>query len=81
MRNVMDIGRVNNLLDQVRVKLESLDPASLEESMGEIQNQLDGDSAPDDGSVGTAKKRLGHLLAKLGANRSDSNKVKAYGSK
>lgn len=77
----MDIGYVNNLLDQMKVKLESLDPANLEEGMGEIQNQLQGASASDPGAIGSAKKRLDHLLAKLGANRSDANKVKAYGSK
>ena len=75
----MDINRVNNLLGQVRVKLESLDPANLEE-MAELEMQV-GDGYDTDGeTVDIAKGRLQHLLDKLSANRSDSNRVRATGT-
>jgi len=74
----MDIGYLNGLLGQVRVKLESLDP-TLEDL--EMQQMDLSDSECDDARLGTAKARLNHLLAKLGANRSDSNRVKSYGTK
>lgn len=76
----MDIGYVNNLLGQVRVKLESLDPSMTEEDL-EMQQADPSDSANDDARLGSAKARLNHLLAKLGANRSDSNRVKSYGTR
>ena len=75
----MDINRVNSLLGQVRVKLESLDPANLEE-MAELEMQVPDGYDMDDDVVATAKGRLQHLLDKLGANRSDSNRVRATGT-
>ena len=73
----MDIGYLNNLLGQVRVKLESLDP-TVEEL--EMQQSDLSDSENDEGRLASARKRMDHLLAKLGANRSDSNRVKAHGT-
>ena len=75
----MDINRVNNLLGQVRVKLESLDPANLEE-MAELEMQVANGYDTDGSTAEVAKKRLQNLLDKLGANRSDSNRIRATGT-
>jgi len=69
----MDISRVNDLLGQVRVKLESLDPANTEEGIETM-------SPASGGSVSAANGRLAHLMAKLTTGRSDKNKVRATGS-
>jgi hypothetical protein len=69
----MDISKVNDLLGQVRLKLESLEPGSAEEGIETM-------STASGGSVSAANGRLAHLMAKLGANRSDANKVKAAGA-
>lgn len=75
----MDINRVNGLLGQVKVKLESLDLANLEE-MAELEMQV-GDGYDTDGStVDVAKGRLQNLLDKLSKGRSDSNRVRATGT-
>ena len=74
----MDIGYVNNLLGQVKYKLESLDP-SFDEDL-EMQQADVSDSENVDSRMSASRMRLNHLLAKLGANRSDSNKVKAHGT-
>ena len=77
----MDIGHVNNLLSEVKQRLEYLDPTN--EGVGELDMQQadveDGENRS--ARLSAAEKRLSHLLAKLGANRSDSNRVKAYGTK
>ena len=74
----MDIGYLNGLLGQVRMKLESLDPQY--EDL-EMQQPDLSDEDNEEARLSAAKARLNHLLAKLGANRSDSNRVKAYGTK
>ena len=74
----MDISYVNNLLGQVKVKLESLHP-DFNEDM-EMQQADLSDSENDDARLGAAKKRLSNLLGKLSSNRSDSNRVKSYGT-
>jgi len=76
----MDINRVNGLLGQVRVKLESLDPANLEE-MAELEMQVGAGYDTDGSTVEVAKKRLQTLLDKLSNGRSDSNRVQATGTK
>jgi len=73
----MDINKVNGLLGWVLVKLESLDPTNLEEMEMQVAANYDSDVS----SVSAAKKRLQHLLDKLSANRSDSNRVKSTGTK
>jgi len=73
----MDINKVNNLLGRVRVKLESLDPSNLNEMEMQVSANYDSDT----GSVNAAKKKLQDLLDKLSANRSDSNRVRATGTK
>lgn len=70
----MNISHVNGLLDRVKVKLESLDPARLEEEHKKPSEH----SAP---RMSAAKKRLGQLYSKLTANRTDATKVHAYGTK
>jgi hypothetical protein len=75
----MDINRVNGLLGQVRVKLESLDPANLEEA--ELEMQVGAGYDTDGSTVEVAKKRLQHLLDKLSNGRSDSNRVRATGTR
>ena len=79
-RNKMDISRVNGLLSRVQVKLESLDPANLEE-MAELEMQVGGGYDTDGSSIAVAQKRLQSLLDKLSAGRSDSNRVKATGTR
>jgi hypothetical protein len=69
----MDISRVNDLLGQVRIKLESLDPENTEEGIETM-------SPASGGSVSAANGRLAHLMAKLTTGRSDKNKVKATGA-
>lgn len=67
----MDISRVNDLLGQVRIKLESLDPAN---------EGIETMSAANGSSVSAANGRLAHLMAKLTTGRSDKNKVRATGT-
>jgi len=52
----MDISKVNDLLGQVRVKLESLDPNN--EGIEVIGNK-------SGGSVSTANGKMANLIAKL----------------
>ena len=52
----MDISKVNDLLGQVRVKLESLDPNN--EGIEVISNT-------SGGSVATANGKMANLIAKL----------------
>jgi hypothetical protein len=54
----MDISKVNDLLGQVRVKLESLDPNAAEEGIEVIGNK-------SGGSVSKANGKMAHLIAKL----------------
>lgn len=54
----MDISKVNDLLGQVRVKLESLDPNHAEEGIEVIGNK-------SGGSVATANGKMASLIAKL----------------
>lgn len=69
----MDISKVNDLLGQVRLRLESLDPARADEGIETM--------SPDTpGSVSAANGKLASLMAKLTANRSDKNKVRATGT-
>ena len=74
----MDISYVNNLLGQVKVKLESLNP-NFDENLEMQQTDLS-DSENDEARLSAAKQRLSNLLGKLGSNRSDSNRVKSYGT-
>jgi hypothetical protein len=69
----MDISRVNDLLGQVRIKLESLDPTQADEGI----ETMSADSA---GSVGVANGKLAHLMAKLTTGRSGTNRVRATGT-
>lgn len=70
----MNIAHVNGLLNDVRLRLESLDEENLEMQVGpDYANRSD--------RITAAKKRMDGLLAKLGANRSESNRVRAYGTK
>ena len=66
----MDISKVNDLLGQVRVKLESLDPNHAEEGMEVIGNT-------SGGSVSTANGKLASLISKLAPG---GHKVKATGT-
>ena len=75
----MNILYVNKLLSEVQTKLIALDP-ELSEADLEMQQSDPSDSENDSARLGAAKMRLSHLLAKLGANRDDSNRVKAYGT-
>lgn len=75
----MDINRVNNLLGRVQVKLESLDPANLEE-MAELEMQVGAGYDTDSSTIAVAQKRLQHLLDKLSSGRSDANRVRATGT-
>ena len=70
----MNISKVNDLLGQVRVKLESLDCGATEEGIQEM---------PVGGgkSISAANGRLNHLMGKLTANRGKANKVVSTGSK
>lgn len=74
----MDIGHVNNLLDEVKARLEYLDPQYEDV---EMQQTDAGDSVNQGARMGAVKKRLAHLLAKLSANRSEANRVRSYGTK
>jgi hypothetical protein len=75
----MDINRVNNLLGQVRVKLESLDPANLE-MLGEEDLEPTAGYEMNGSALSAARKKLQDLMDKLSANRSDSNRVRATGT-
>lgn len=66
----MDISRVNDLLGQVRIKLESLDPDHTEEGI-EVIGSTSG------GSVSAANGKLANLIAKLSPG---DNKPKATGT-
>jgi len=70
----MDISRVNGLLDQVRVRLESLDEDTMELQVG-----ADYENNPD--RLAVAKGRLDHLMQKLRAGRENSNQIQAYGTR
>ena len=74
----MDIAYVNNLLGEVRERLEYLDPR-VEDV--EMQQPDLSDSGNQEARLSAAKKRLAHLLAKLAANRSDANRVRSYGTR
>lgn len=69
----MNISRVNDLLGQVRMRLESLDAESMDEGI----QQMDAD---DPRSVPSANKRVAHLMSKLTTGRSKSNRVVATGT-
>lgn len=70
----MNISHVNGLLDEVRVRLESLDEENLELQVGSGYEN-------EPARLAAAKGRLDKLLAKLNANRSDANRVRAYGTR
>jgi hypothetical protein len=69
----MNISKVNDLLGQVRVRLESLDPNNQEENIHQM-------TSADPKSIGAANSKLTHLMAKLTAGRSKSTKVRATGT-
>lgn len=69
----MDISKVNGLLGQVRVRLESLDPSNTDE---QIQTM----NSVDPKSLGAANSKLTSLMAKLTAGRSKATKVRATGT-
>lgn len=64
----MQIVEVNNILRQVKAKLESL-----AEGMKPLQH--------NPSKMSGAKKRLANLYGKLTKGRSDSNQVQATGAK
>jgi len=70
----MNIAHVNGLLNDVRLRLESLDEENLELQVGQGY-----ENRPD--RISAAKGRMEKLLAKLGANRSEANRIVAYGTK
>ena len=69
----MQIVEVNNILRQVKAKLESLDPARLAEGMKPLQH--------NPSKMSGAKKRLANLYGKLTKGRSDATQVQATGAK
>ena len=75
----MDINRVNNLLGQVRYKLESLDPSNLD-ALDEEDLEPTAGYDMDGKVLSKAKQKLQNLFDKLSANRSDSNRVRATGT-
>jgi len=64
----MDISKVNGLLDKVRIKLESIGSAGIEENIEKTP-------ASGDTSISAANGRLAHLMSKLTAGRSKKNKL------
>jgi hypothetical protein len=54
----MDISKVNDLLGQVRVRLESLDPNNTDENI-QTMNSV------DPKSLSTANSKLANLISKL----------------
>lgn len=70
----MNIVKINDLLGQVRVKLESLDPNVTEEGLQHM-------SSVDPKSIPTANSRVKDLIGKLTSGRSKANEVRATGSK
>lgn len=69
----MQIVEVNNILRQVKAKLESLDPSKLAEAMKPLQH--------NPSKMAGAKRRLGNLYQKLTKGRSDATTVQATGAK
>lgn len=67
----MDISKVNDLLGQVRVRLESLDPNNTDE---QIQTM----TSADPKSLSTANGKLANLIAKLSPG---GRKPKATGTR
>lgn len=65
----MNINRVNNLLEEVRARLQSLD---------EGIERMDPESH---GSISSANDRVGALLAKLTHGRSKHNMIHAAGTR
>ena len=65
----MNISKVNGLLEQIRVRLDS----STDEGIQQM-------TAADGKSIGAANKKLTGLMAKLTTGRSKSNKVHATGT-
>lgn len=70
----MDIGHVNQLLESVMYKLESLDPQRIEEAQKRPSEQH-----PQ--RMSAARKRLQNLYDKLTKDRPSHTKVQATGSK
>lgn len=58
----MNITKINDLLGQVRIKLESLDPNSQEEALVTING-----NAGHGKAVSQANKRVAHLVSKAQA--------------
>jgi hypothetical protein len=73
----MNIGHINGLLGNVKVKLESLHPANRQQ-IAEAQKKP---SEHDPKRMRAAKSRLEKLYSKLTTGRSDATKVKATGAK
>jgi hypothetical protein len=71
---MLNITKINDLLGQVRVKLESLDPNVQDENI-KVATSADPKALP------TAHKRTADLLSKLTKGRSKANQVRAYGTK
>ena len=70
----MDIGHINELLESVRGKLESLDPVRLEEAQKEPSEQQ-----PQ--RMSAARKRLQNLYDRLTKDRPPQTHVQATGAK
>ena len=69
----MKLVEINNVLSQVRAKLESLDPRRVDEAQ-----KKPSEHQPD--RMAAAKKRLQALYSKNTKGRSDVTKVKGSGA-
>lgn len=69
----MNVSKINGLLGQVRIRLESLDPNAAEEG---IEHMSPGSSK----SIKGANDRVGFLMSKLTTGRNKANKVRATGT-
>jgi hypothetical protein len=70
----MNIAKVNENLNKVRLRLESLDPRNAEEGIETM-------SAGTNQGLPQAHARLANLMSKLTSGRSEKNRIKATGTK
>lgn len=69
----MNLAKVNSILEEMKLRLESLHPNKIEE--------MRANSVHSGKKMSAAKKRLAKLYQKLTAGRSEANKVVATGAK
>lgn len=78
----MDIGYINGLLSEVKNNLYSLDPQNFEENRTDgVEPMQHHASEVDSDRIAAVRERMDHLMRKLYANRDDSNRVRASGTK